>query len=65
VKSLPLSRKKALERWLDTDEDDMKVKRIKENIKLLLYNSENIAICNKEINVGNSKSVKKIKNAYL
>jgi hypothetical protein len=65
VKSLPLSRKKALERWLDTDEDDMKVKRIKENIKLLLYNSKNIAICNKEINVGNSKSVKKIKNAYL
>jgi hypothetical protein len=38
VDSLPISRKRALQRWLDTD-DDAKITEIKENIKLLLFNS--------------------------
>ena len=40
--SLPVSRKKALERWLDTDDEDAKIKEIKSNIKLLLYNSRKL-----------------------
>jgi hypothetical protein len=34
-----VSRKRALERWLETDDEDEKIKQIKENIKLLLYDS--------------------------
>lgn len=34
-----MSRKRALERWLETDDEDEKIKQIKENIKLLLYDS--------------------------
>jgi hypothetical protein len=44
VNSLQPSRKRALERWLDTDDDDQKIREIKENIKLLLYNSRQIAL---------------------
>ena len=46
IDSLSVSRKQALERWLNTDDDDKKIKDIKENIKLLLYNSKNLAIKN-------------------
>ena len=42
VESLTVSRKNALKRWLETDDDDPKIKEIKENIKLLLYNSRKI-----------------------
>jgi hypothetical protein len=42
VKSLSLSRKNALVRWLETDEDDKKIKEVKENIKLLLYNERHM-----------------------
>lgn len=42
--SLSLSRRKALERWLETDEDDKKVSEIKDGIKLLLYNKKHMAI---------------------
>lgn len=42
--SLTESRKKALERWLETDENDDKIKKIKDGIKLLLYNKKNIII---------------------
>jgi hypothetical protein len=48
VESLHPFRKRALERWLDTDDEDTKVKEIKENIKLLLYNSKNMIIDSKE-----------------
>jgi hypothetical protein len=44
IESLSMSRKKALERWLATDDDDKKIKEIKENIKLMLYNSKHIPI---------------------
>jgi hypothetical protein len=42
--SLTLSRRKALERWLDTEEDNKKIKEIKEQIKLLLYNKRQIPL---------------------
>jgi hypothetical protein len=57
------SRKRALSRWLDTDNEDVKVKEIKENIKLLLYNSKNMAIDNKDFTVRKLNSIKVIKNA--
>lgn len=44
VNSLSDSRKKALDRWANTEETDKKIIRIKERIKLLLYNSKNIPI---------------------
>lgn len=44
IDSLPMSRKKALERWLNTDDEDPKIKEIKENIKLLLYNQRNLIL---------------------
>jgi hypothetical protein len=42
IKSLTVSRKNALRRWLDLDEDEQKAKDIKEQLKLLLYNSRDI-----------------------
>ena len=42
IDSLPVSRKNALQRWLDTDDEDPKIKEIKENLKLLLYNSRKL-----------------------
>jgi hypothetical protein len=42
VDSLSISRKKALERWLDTDDDNKRIKEVKDNIKLLLYNSRKL-----------------------
>ncbi|VBB18937.1 hypothetical protein YASMINEVIRUS_1469 [Yasminevirus sp. GU-2018] len=44
VKSLSVSRRKALERWLETDDEDKKIKEIKESIKLLLYNNKNVPL---------------------
>lgn len=44
VQSLTLSQKRALERWTNTNEDDKKIRDIKERIKLLLYNSKYIPI---------------------
>jgi hypothetical protein len=37
IDSLSLSRKKALERWLATDDDDEQINKVKNEIKLLLY----------------------------
>ena len=67
--SLTISRKNALRRWLDTDEEDIKIKNIKESIKLLLYNSKHFALkCRNMIANSNkpqtikSKSIKSIKD---
>jgi hypothetical protein len=49
VDSLPLSRKKALHKWLEIDDADQKVKDIKEQLKLLLYNCRNIIDDNSKI----------------
>jgi hypothetical protein len=42
--SLSESRKNALERWLSTSDDDNKIAKIKEQIKLLLYNKRHIVM---------------------
>jgi len=42
--SLTASRKNALERWLDTDDNNNKIKEIKNQIKLLLYNNRKMSI---------------------
>ncbi|VBB18700.1 hypothetical protein YASMINEVIRUS_1232 [Yasminevirus sp. GU-2018] len=44
VESLTASRRKALDRWLETDDDDKKIREIKESIKLLLYNNKRIPL---------------------
>lgn len=44
VKFLTKSQKNALDRWANTDEEDKKIKRLKERIKLLLYNSRDVPI---------------------
>ena len=50
--SLHPSQRRALDRWLNrwlnTDEEDIKIKDIKERIKLLLYNKRNIPIQTKD-----------------
>lgn len=48
VKSLTVFRKKALDRWLETDDDDIKITKIKNEIKLLLYNKRNLIDQNKK-----------------
>jgi hypothetical protein len=42
INSLTISRKNALKRWLDTEDNDDKIKDIKNQIKLLLYNRRDI-----------------------
>jgi hypothetical protein len=67
--SLSTSRKKALERWLENDDDDKKIKSIKESIKLMLYNSKHIVMDTQKKNCGQQimfddikkRSTKKIK----
>ena len=44
VASLSVSRKKALDRWLDTDDNNERISKVKNEIKLLLYNRRNLII---------------------
>jgi len=44
IESLTVSRKNALERWLNLGDDDDKINEIKEQLKLLLYNKRKISI---------------------
>jgi hypothetical protein len=60
IDSLTPFRINALKRWLDTDDNDKNVKNIKENIKLLLYNSRNIPMKCLETNT-NSTNRKHLK----
>jgi hypothetical protein len=72
IGSLLPSRKRALDRWLATDDNDTKVKRIKDNIKLLLYNEKQIVIDNKDLHTtniritsnetNNTRSIKRLKD---
>ena len=43
INSLTKERQKALKRWLDTDEDHPRIKKIKDDITLMLYNKRKIA----------------------
>ena len=61
IASLPQSRKKALERWLDTDDNNNKIKEVKEQIKLLLYNKRNIPITTQS-NMNYNKNDKDLNN---
>jgi hypothetical protein len=49
--ALTKGQKNSLERWMDIDDDHMKVKEIKEKIKLLLYNKRKIPLKIKEIKI--------------
>ena len=42
--SMTKSQKNALERWMDINEEHPKIKKIKESIKLLLYNKRNMPL---------------------
>ena len=42
LESLSGPKQRALRRWLDTPDEDVRVKRVKDEIKLLLYNKRNI-----------------------
>ena len=44
--SLHPSQRNALDRWLNTDDDDSKIKDVKERIKLMLYNKRNLPLQN-------------------
>ena len=64
IDALSASRKKALERWLEIEDDDKKIKEIKDSIKLLLYNSRKLPMdivekINKGVLIKNSKKVSK------
>jgi ankyrin repeat protein len=62
VNSLTDSRKNALDRWLNTDEEDDKIKEIKGKIRLLLYNKRELPIENYEIiKKDNAELINKIK----
>jgi hypothetical protein len=56
VDSLTTSRKNALDRWLAINDDDEKILKIKNEIKLLLYNKRNL------VEPVKIKSIKNIKN---
>jgi hypothetical protein len=59
VDSLSASRKKALERWLATEDNNERIIKVKEEMKLLLYNKRNIVL-DKEIKIKKkSKRTKK------
>lgn len=53
VNSLTKSQKDALRRWMDVADEDDKIKSIKENMKLLLYNKRSTPIRNKKTNKRN------------
>lgn len=53
--SLTKSQKNALERWISTDDDDTKIKDVKERMKLLLYNKKHIPMNTKKNNNHNDK----------
>jgi hypothetical protein len=55
VGSMTESRRKALDRWLATDDNDKKITRVKDEIKLLLYNKRVVAIETQNIIDANEK----------
>ena len=48
IESLTESQIKALQRWLDTDDNHERIKEIKDKIKLLLYNRRDLIINSKD-----------------
>ena len=60
IDSLSVSRKKALERWLASEEDDDRINKVKNEIKLLLYNKRNLIMDKRDDIVVESKKTIKI-----
>ena len=58
--SLSLSRKKALERWLMTDDDDDRINKVKNEIKLLLYNKRNLIMDKQDDAIPRSKNMVRV-----
>jgi hypothetical protein len=58
--SLSSSRKKALERWLMTDDDDERINKVKNEIKLLLYNKRNLIMDKQDDTVPRSKNMVRV-----
>ncbi|VBB17548.1 hypothetical protein YASMINEVIRUS_10 [Yasminevirus sp. GU-2018] len=50
IESLSLSKRQALKRWLDTDDENERISKIKSDIKLLLYNKRNIVLDKHQVN---------------
>ena len=69
INSLSSSRKKALDRWLVTDGEDEKINKVKNEIKLLLYNKRNFVTDNQytdyqhDIAIGSKKMIKIVKKS--
>jgi hypothetical protein len=62
--SLSTSRKKALDRWLETDEENAKISKIKNEIKLLLYNKRDLITYKYEESIqGSKKPINPIKES--
>ena len=62
IDSLSASRKKALERWLVSDDDDERINKVKNEIKLLLYNKRNLIVDTQyDISMGPKKTIKIVK----
>lgn len=59
LSSLTNSQKKALDRWLNANDDHPYINKIREDIKLLMYNKRNMVIENKR-NYGTATDVKAI-----
>lgn len=63
VDNLLPSRKRALDTWLNMDDDDAQIKKIKKDIKLLLYNKKDMVVNNKKMNP--TKTIKTIKDIVV
>ena len=57
IDNLSDSKQRALERWLDTKENDPKIKRIKEEIKLMLYNKKGIPMDTRRIKEQDNENI--------
>lgn len=62
VDSLTGSQKRALERWMNIDDNHLKIKEVKNKIKLLLYNKRDIPLKSKDTKIKNEK--KKLKYEF-
>lgn len=62
VNSLSKSKKDALKRWLNTDDDNEKIKAVKKSIKLLLYNKNKMIIDTRKKVENQSKTITHVKS---
>jgi hypothetical protein len=66
IDSLSVSRKKALDRWLETNDDDDSISKVKNEIILLLYNKRNIILDKQDdVQLNPKKIINKTIKKYL